>query len=116
MLVVCVCVCLDEQMLTGKKRRQVAGSYRQLCFGCSQTMIYILFFWMCAFHFHHILVTGDWAVTAQSTTLCIWTILQLQQVMYELFRHVVCIDTSGSRRHEKEKRKRKKEKKERRKK
>ena len=46
----------------------------------------------------HILVTGDWAVTAQAATLCIWTILQLQQVMYELFRHVVCIDTSGSRR------------------
>lgn len=55
-------------------------------------------------------------MTAQSATLCIWTIWQLQQVLYELFRHVVCIDTSGSRRHnkreeeKKEKKKREKEK------
>lgn len=98
MLVVCVYVCLDEQMLTGKKRRQVAGTSRQLFFACWHTNHEKknIFFKKKVAHFTLIYI-GYWRLGSHRPVCDSLhpDSLQLQQGLFELFRQFVCTDTSG---------------------
>lgn len=99
MLVVCVYLCLDEQMLTGKKRRQVAGSSRQLFFACWHTNHdnYLIFFFLKKVAHFTLIYFGYWRLGSHRP-VCDSShpdSLQLQQGLFELFRQFVCTDTSG---------------------